>query len=50
MEQPFTQVDCVECRKPVPLTVAKTNERGQAVHDDCYYRRIRAEQGMPKAS
>jgi hypothetical protein len=42
--QPITQVDCVECGKPVPLTAAETNDRGQAVHQECYDRRIQAEQ------
>jgi hypothetical protein len=27
---------CVICHKPVELETAKTDERGQAVHEDCY--------------
>jgi hypothetical protein len=42
--QPITQVACVECGKPVPLIAAETNERGQAVHQECYDRRVQAEQ------
>jgi hypothetical protein len=40
---PITQVACFECGKPVLLIAAQTNERGQAVHQDCYDRRIQVE-------
>jgi len=43
VSQPISQVDRAECHKPILLTVAKTNERGQAVHEDCYDRSIKAE-------
>ena len=42
-ESPIIQVECTECGKPVLLTEAKTNERGQAVHGECYSRRVEAE-------
>jgi hypothetical protein len=27
---------CRICRKPVPVETAKTDDRGQAVHEECY--------------
>ena len=27
---------CVQCGRPVRLEIAKTDERGQAVHEECY--------------
>jgi len=27
---------CAICRKPLPLETAKTDERGQIVHEECY--------------
>jgi len=35
----FTPV-CPLCRKPVVLETAKTDERGNAVHEDCYIRML----------
>ena len=29
---------CPICQKPVPLENAKTDERGQAIHEECYIR------------
>jgi hypothetical protein len=39
--------NCVICNKPVVLRTAKSNERGKAVHEKCYFLRqslIRATQ------
>jgi hypothetical protein len=41
--QPITQLDCAECGQSVPLTAAKINDRGQAVHEECFVRRCQAE-------
>ena len=32
----ITEVTCAYCHQPVKLENAKTNENGQAVHEDCY--------------
>jgi hypothetical protein len=29
-------LQCRICRKPVPVETAKTDDRGQAVHEECY--------------
>jgi hypothetical protein len=39
----ITQLACAECGQPVLLTLAKTNELGHAVHEECYSRRLQAE-------
>jgi len=35
---------CVQCGRPVLLETAKTDERGQAVHQECYELRLSGEQ------
>jgi hypothetical protein len=32
---------CAICRKPVQLGAAKTDERGRAVHEDCYWANLK---------
>lgn len=32
---------CSICTKPVPLETCKTDEAGQAVHEDCYVLRLK---------
>ena len=32
---------CYLCDKPVPLEASKTDENGQAVHEECYLLKIR---------
>jgi hypothetical protein len=42
------EFNCAVCNKPVDLKTAKTNERGEVVHERCYARKqvlIRATQG-----
>ena len=34
---------CFICGKPIPLELAKTNDYGQAVHEQCYVLRIKLE-------
>lgn len=31
---------CVVCNQPVTLEMAKTDETGRAVHDECYLQRV----------
>lgn len=33
---------CSICKQPVRLETAKTDEKGQAVHEDCYLQRLMA--------
>jgi hypothetical protein len=33
---------CVLCHSPVELETCKTDERGRAVHEECYVREIRS--------
>jgi hypothetical protein len=35
---------CVQCGRPVRLEIAKTDERGQAVHEECYELRLYGKQ------
>jgi len=35
---------CAQCGRPVRLEIAKTDERGQAVHEECYELRLYGEQ------
>ena len=30
------EITCAICKKPVDLKTTKTNDRGKAVHEDCY--------------
>jgi len=32
---------CVICREPVILEIAKTDDDGQAIHEECYVEKIR---------
>jgi hypothetical protein len=34
-EIPEQQINCSICNKPVDLTTAKTNDQGDAVHEEC---------------
>ena len=36
----FHEPACAICRKPVKLEVAKTDEGGKAVHEECYAKKI----------
>jgi hypothetical protein len=37
----FPQIPCTVCGKPVDLTVdVHADEKGQAVHEDCYVNRM----------
>ena len=31
---------CVVCNQPVTLEMAKTDETGRAIHDECYLQRV----------
>lgn len=42
---PIKEVSCVECGKPVQLTAARTDDRGLAIHPECYDERIKRELG-----
>lgn len=47
----ITDLPCADCGQPVVLTAAQTDERGRAVHPDCYWQRMDAERSaMEKAS
>jgi len=41
------EINCSICHKPVALEIAKTDEPGQAVHEECYLLKlgIRRDQG-----
>ena len=32
---------CLICNAPVPLETAKTDERGNAIHEECYLLKVR---------
>lgn len=34
-------VPCQLCQRPVPLEIARINELGKAVHEECYLNAIR---------
>ena len=36
MESTYPEMKCVFCDMPVLIETAKTNERGQLIHEDCY--------------
>ncbi len=40
---------CSICDKPVPLEAAKTDEHGRAIHEDCYWIKVRSEHGSDSA-
>jgi len=31
---------CAVCNQPVPLELAKTDEAGRAIHDECYLHKV----------
>jgi hypothetical protein len=41
---------CALCNGPVELETCKTDERGRAVHEECYVRKIRANSKTPVSS
>jgi hypothetical protein len=38
---------CSICNEPVEIETAKTDENGEAVHEDCYVRRMRLTEITP---
>jgi hypothetical protein len=48
--QPFPEISCLLCSKPVDLKVdLSADENGKAVHTECYVQRITNPQGSPSA-
>lgn len=44
MEQPTrSQINCSICNQPVALEIAKTDDSGQALHEECYVLKLGAE-------
>jgi hypothetical protein len=39
---------CAVCKAPVELETCNTDERGRAVHEECYVRKIRSTQTAPQ--
>jgi hypothetical protein len=39
---------CALCNSPVELETCKVDERGSAVHEECYVRKIRPTPAAPK--
>jgi len=39
-QYPQRGIVCCICSGPIPLETSKTDERGQAVHEECYVRKI----------
>lgn len=39
------EINCSICHKPVALETAKTDERGQALHEECYLLNLGIETG-----
>jgi len=39
---------CCICAEEIPLEISKTNERGEAVHGECYVRRTVSELRLPE--
>ncbi len=39
---------CSACREPVPLETAKTDEDGRAIHEECYWEKVKRN-GTPTA-
>ncbi len=37
--------ECAICCKPMELEAAKTDERGMAVHEDCYWTTLKTRRG-----
>ncbi len=43
--RPFPEIRCALCSNPVQLETDPTDENGQAVHEECYVKKVaRAEQ------
>jgi hypothetical protein len=40
-------VVCVICGKPLAIEIARTNEQGQPVHEECYVRSINPKRFSP---
>jgi hypothetical protein len=40
MQLPEPEINCSICDKPVALETAKTDEVGQAVHEECYLLKV----------
>ena len=40
---------CAICEKPVPLEIAKADEDGQSVHEQCYVLRLQRERSAREA-
>lgn len=48
---PFPEISCRLCSKPVDLKVDLfADENGQAVHEDCYVKRITTPQSRPSVA
>jgi hypothetical protein len=41
---------CWFCRHPVPLESAKTDDRGQGIHEECYFQLVRQPRKIPPKS
>jgi hypothetical protein len=52
MQLPESEVNCSICNKPVALETAKTDEVGQAAHEECYLFKlgIKADRNSVQAS
>jgi len=37
MSQVSQALECIICKDTVPLEESKTDEQGQAVHEECYF-------------
>jgi hypothetical protein len=38
---------CSVCNEPVELEKSKTDEKGKAIHEECYIRKMQGERGKP---
>jgi hypothetical protein len=41
VEATYPEMKCAFCNAPVLIETAKTNERGQLIHEDCYVQSLR---------
>jgi hypothetical protein len=41
VEATYPEMKCAFCNSPVLIETAKTNERGQLIHEDCYVQSLR---------
>lgn len=47
MEEPTrSQINCSICNQPVALEIAKTDDFGQAVHEQCYVLKLGVEPSL----